>query len=66
MRWGQRVGRSADWQCSDCGVSLCSAHAERCDLCGQTFCQSCLSFHQSEHPKPAHADLQSARNKKSA
>jgi len=47
---GATCGCSADSQCSDCGTLLCSAHTERCQLCGGNFCRSCLTFHQSEHP----------------
>ena len=47
--------RYASTLCYDCGTSLCSQHAERCDLCGESFCQSCLTFHQSEHAKPTQA-----------
>ncbi len=53
---GTACGRSAITLCYDCGTSLCAAHAKRCELCGEPFCQSCLSFHQSEHPKPAQQD----------
>ena len=53
---GTTCGRSSRTLCYDCGTSLCSAHAERCDLCGKNFCQSCLTFHQSEHTKPAQSD----------
>jgi len=53
---GMECGRYAKTLCYDCGTSLCSAHAERCELCGETFCPSCLSFHQSEHPKTAQRD----------
>jgi hypothetical protein len=53
---GMECGRYAKTLCYDCGTSLCSAHAERCELCNETFCPSCLSFHQSEHSKPAQRD----------
>ena len=53
---GTACGRSAKTLCYDCGTSLCSTHAEQCDLCSETFCPSCLSFHQSEHSKPAQRD----------
>jgi predicted sulfurtransferase len=66
MSLGEACGRHARTLCYDCGTSLCSAHAERCELCAETFCQSCLSFHQQEHSKAAHADRQATRNKKSA
>jgi hypothetical protein len=57
---GNPCGRSARTLCWDCGTSLCSQHAERCSLCGETFCQSCLSFHQSEHIKPVQSDQTTA------
>jgi hypothetical protein len=65
-RLGTACGRSAKTLCYDCGTSLCSEHIERCELCGQTFCQSCLSFHQNEHPKPASGDSLVREKRKSA
>jgi hypothetical protein len=53
---GTLCGRYANALCYDCGASLCSRHAESCDLCGVAFCLSCLSFHQSQHSKPAQSD----------
>jgi len=53
---GLSCAQSATTICYDCGTSLCSPHAERCELCGKTFCQSCVSFYQSEHAKPAQTD----------
>jgi hypothetical protein len=50
---GATCGCRAKSDCSDCGVSLCSAHAERCTLCEETFCPSCLSFHRAQHIKSA-------------
>jgi hypothetical protein len=52
--------------CYDCGTSLCSNHAERCQLCGESFCRSCLTFHQSEHVKPATSHQASDSEKKIA
>ena len=49
---GTACGHPARTLCYDCGTSLCSVHAERCELCAETFCPSCLSFHPSEHQKP--------------
>jgi hypothetical protein len=60
---GTPCGREAGTLCYDCGTSLCSAHAERCDLCGETFCPSCLSFHQAEHLKPPQRDEQMHKKK---
>src|ERR1700757_3257436 len=51
---GTACGHYAETLCSDCGTSLCSAHTERCGLCSETFCASCLTFHLahlSDHPK---------------
>ena len=42
---GATCGYQAKGRCSDCGVSVCSTHAERCEVCRDTFCPSCLSFH---------------------
>jgi predicted sulfurtransferase len=50
---GATCGRSAESQCSDCGAPLCSVHIEHCQLCSETFCPSCLTFHQSKHTKSA-------------
>ena len=63
---GATCGRTATSKCSDCGTLLCSAHAQRCGYCDVTFCLSCLSFHRSDHPKPAKADRRTERTKKSA
>jgi hypothetical protein len=63
---GATCGRSAEGKCSDCGTSLCSAHTERCQLCSEAFCQSCLSFHQSDHPKPAERDQRGLAKRKTA
>jgi hypothetical protein len=52
-RLGTACGRYARTLCYDCGTSLCPDHAERCELCRESLCSSCLSFHQSEHTKPA-------------
>jgi hypothetical protein len=53
---GTACGRDAKTLCSDCATSLCSAHTERCSLCGEIFCASCLSFHMADHGKSAHRD----------
>ena len=52
-------GGSAKAKCSNCGTLLCSAHTERCGLCGRAFCNFCLSFHES-------ADRRSMPKEKSA
>jgi predicted sulfurtransferase len=63
---GTTCGRTAETLCYDCGTSLCPAHNERCEICHQAFCSSCLTFHRSDHPKPMHREQQGARAKKSA
>lgn len=60
---GTACGRSAKTLCYDCGTSLCAWHAEQCDLCSETFCKSCLSFHRSEHSKPAQHDAHAPKKK---
>lgn len=49
-------GHSAKAKCSNCGTVLCSAHTECCKVCGRSFCQFCLSFHQGGHSKPPKAE----------
>ena len=64
---GTPCARYASTLCYDCGTSLCSDHLERCELCAETFCASCLSFHQNEHPKRTPTDrVNEPLNKKSA
>jgi len=63
---GIACGRSAKTLCYDCGTSLCPDHAERCSLCAKTFCPSCLSFHQSEHPKAASGESSAQEKRKTA
>ncbi len=53
-------------QCSDYGVSVCASHTERCELCRQTFCPSCLSFLQAEHAKRVRPDRHDKATSKSA
>jgi len=60
---GTTCARPARIACSDCGLSLCSAHSEECDLCQATFCPTCLWFHKQEHAKPAHSDSRDALRK---
>ena len=39
-------------RCSDCGAHLCDAHVESCNLCSETFCATCLAFHnRANHQK---------------
>jgi len=63
---GATCARSTKALCSDCGMSLCSAHAEPCAICRATFCPSCLSFHQAEHVKPTSAEHHATHTRKSA
>jgi len=53
---GATCARQAKAVCSDCGISVCAAHTEPCNLCRETFCPSRLSFHQAVHAKPASAE----------
>ena len=39
-------------QCSECGLHLCDEHTAKCDLCGDTFCTSCLYHHTIDHSRP--------------
>src|SRR5438128_4346338 len=66
MRSGYPCSRTASTQCSDCGAELCESHAETCGMCRTVFCPACLSFHQTEHSKPASADRGTSRERKSA
>ena len=45
-------------KCFDCGTHLCDAHTGHCDLCNETFCATCLAFHNREQhlKKPAAVD----------
>jgi hypothetical protein len=62
---GATCGCQAKALCSDCGVSVCSIHAERCNLCRETFCPPCLSFH-SLHAKPNSVHKPAVEKRKSA
>lgn len=50
---GVLYGRDAVTSCEDCGTSLCKVHSGACSMCGNVFCQACLSFHTKEHAKGA-------------
>jgi hypothetical protein len=63
---GATCARSATAECSDCGVLLCSAHAEQCASCDETFCPPCHSFHQDEGTKPVSAERPATEKRKSA
>src|SRR2546428_13327351 len=63
---GYLCSRTASTQCSDCGSELCESHAETCGGCRSIFCPSCLSLHQSLHPKRASADYSKDQPRKSA
>src|SRR5262249_39029297 len=41
---------------ADSGIQLCDSHAESCEMCHVVVCPSCISFHETEHPKPASTD----------
>jgi hypothetical protein len=63
---GSLCSRTASTQCSDCGTELCESHTETCGACRSIFCPPCLSFHQTEHPKPFSADHGQDRERKRA
>jgi len=63
---GATCGYRAKSVCSDCGVSVCAAHAEACKLCRKTFCPSCLSFHRAQHSKSASSTRDERRPARSA
>ncbi len=63
---GFPCSRTASKECSDCGIQLCEDHVETCSGCHAIFCPSCLTFHQTEHPKPASADRGQDRERKRA
>jgi hypothetical protein len=65
-RLGTACGRYARTLCNDCGTSLCSDHAGRCELCREIFCSSCLSLHLSEHQRPTGREHQSPQERKTA
>jgi hypothetical protein len=51
---GIHCGKVTTQHCSDCGIAICLAHTETCQMCSDAFCPSCLSFHltQERHLKP--------------
>jgi hypothetical protein len=55
---GYPCGKRSGQNCSDCGIRICEAHVEMCDVCHDVFCPSCLSFHlaQAQPPEPATAE----------
>ena len=61
---GEYCSQRATAQCSDCGMNVCESHAEVCEACGETFCLSCLAFHQSEHRKPTRTEQDAESPKK--
>jgi hypothetical protein len=63
---GATCGYRARAACSDCGVSVCSAHAQACTLCHEIFCPSCLSFHQAQHAKPTKISREGRRSARTA
>jgi len=64
---GYPCSNKASEKCTDCGTCLCDAHAEHCDICNQTFCATCLVFHNGEQhqKKPAAVD-DSRKHRRSA
>jgi hypothetical protein len=54
---GYPCGNAASGECSDCGSQVCATHAERCALCGELFCSTCLTFHEklTHGKRPAHS-----------
>jgi hypothetical protein len=60
---GDACSRVAVARCSDCGIQLCQLHAHSCAMCGEVFCPSCLSCHQSECAKPAVSERTNGRRK---
>ena len=50
---GATCGRPSKARCTDCGVAICAAHTERCAVCREIFCSSCMTFHPAQHGKPA-------------
>jgi predicted sulfurtransferase len=66
---GYACSSDAIAKCFDCGIPVCDAHAESCDLCSETFCSSCLTFHNREQhqKKPtAWADIAGKMKRKRA
>ena len=51
---GYPCGRTANAECSDCGSRLCDLHSEQCEICRETYCSTCLTFHVV-HSKPSSA-----------
>jgi predicted sulfurtransferase len=58
--------KASSEECSDCGIAVCAAHAETCDICNHVFCPSCLSFHNEAHPMPVGAEHRQKRERKTA
>src|SRR5215831_17808589 len=38
--------KTASGQCANCGIPVCTAHSDMCNLCNELFCATCLSFHR--------------------
>jgi hypothetical protein len=53
MRSAQRADGQLNHSVLIAERPLCSVHIEHCHLCSETFCPSCLTFHQSKHTKSA-------------
>jgi hypothetical protein len=56
---GYPCTREASARCSDCGAHLCDLHSASCEMCQETFCETCLAFHSRSYhaaKKPVAAD----------
>ena len=59
--------RDAVAMCIDCGMPVCDGHADSCTLCNETFCTTCLAFHNRElHQKRPAAVDESRKHRRSA
>lgn len=63
---GYPCGRDAAAKCFDCGAALCDSHNEHCELCNQTFCATCLAFHNREQHHKKCAGVDERQRRKSA
>jgi len=63
---GATCGCRSNSVCSDCGVSVCPAHAEPCALCREIFCPTCLSFHRAQRAKATSQVRDAARPARTA
>jgi hypothetical protein len=65
---GYPCGKDELGECSDCGTHICHEHVEKCSVCSQLFCLTCLSFHETavHVKKPAYADTEEQPSRISA